>query len=103
METPSSPTLTLPMLTLTSASSTTSSFACPSESRSPPNLFLNTALEMSSPMFTIIMNGATSTDSTPVQMSTEEDEDDGKERWIVDGEEEESLKWSLDMENGPER
>ena len=80
-----------PVLTLTSASPTTSSFVPPSGSRSPPNLTLNTTLEMSSP--------TTSRDSTPVQ-TPQEDDDDGEEGWTVGGEEEESLRWSLGMENG---
>ena len=92
-ETPSSPKLTPPVLTLTSASPTTASFPRPSGSRSPPNL----SLEISSP--TLCNTGTTSTDSTPVQ-TPQEGEDDGDERWIVGGEEEESLRWSLGMENG---
>ena len=42
----------------------------------------------------------TSRDSTPVQTPSQDDEDDGEEGWKVGGEEEESLRWSLGMENG---
>ena len=97
METPSSPSSKVtppPALTLTSASPTATSFA---RSRSPPNLSLDTTL--ASPTFG--NTTATSTDSTPVQTPTQvDDDDDGEHRWIVRSEEEESLRWSLGMENG---
>ena len=99
---PSSPKLTPPVLTLTSASPTTSSFVRPSGSRSPPNLSLNTTLEMSSPTLStpsVASTTSESTDSTPLQTPTQGDEGDGEEGWKVGGEEE-SLRWSLGMENG---
>jgi hypothetical protein len=91
------PGLTPPVLTLTSASPTGSSFVRPPPLEAP-NLTLNTTLEMSSPT----LSSTTSMDSTPVQTPTQGDEDDGEERWKVGGEEEEeeSLRWSLGMENG---
>ena len=110
-----------PVLTLTSASPTTSSFVRhsglsssssspppPLESPRTPNLTLNTTLEVSSPTLSsasTVSTLMTSTDSTPVQTPTqddEEDEDDGDEkRWKVGrGEEEERLRWSLGMESG---
>ena len=99
-ETPSSPPkFSPPLLTLTSASPTSSSFVRPS--RAPPNLSLNTT--MSSPTLSNT-TADTSTDSTPlstpVQTPVEGDEEDGEEGWIVRGEEEERLRWSLGMENG---
>lgn len=86
-----------PTLTLTSASPTTSSRRRSSESPSPPNLTVNTKLEMSSPT---LSTATTSTDSTPIQTPTQGDESDGDEGWKVAGEEEEKLRWSLGMENG---
>ena len=107
--TPSSsptPKLTPPVLTITSASPTTTSFTRPfgsSSSRSPPNLSVNTS-ELSSPTFSTTTTGSASADSTPVQ-TPQGDESDGEESWIVGGggneeEERESLRWSLVMENG---
>ena len=101
-ETPSSPTpkLTPPVLTITSGSPTTTSFTRPfGSSRSPPNLSVNTS-ELSSPTLSTTTTGSASADSTPVQ-TPQGNESDGEESWIVGGgEEEESLRWGLVMENG---
>ena len=106
----SSPKLTPPVLTLTSASPTTSPYVrsfgssptTRSESPSAPNLSLNTSLEMSSPTLSTASTASTTTsrDSTPVQTPTQGDEEDGEEGWKVGGEEEDSLRWNFGMENG---
>ena len=98
---PSSPKLKPLVLTLTSASPTTSSFVRSSGSSPPselpsvqvPNLSLNTSLKMSSPTLSTIST-TTSRDSTPVHTPTRGDEEDGGEGWKVGGEEEE--RWTLD-------
>jgi len=111
-----------PVLTLTSASPTNSSFVAGSgspRSHSPPmveesspiaptNLSLNTTMEVLSSPTLSTSSTASTTDSTPVQTPTQEDDDDDDEdeswRRKGDGEEDpqnnRNLRWSLRMEHG---